>query len=215
MEYKLLPLEASDFEQFIQDILEALKRKAVAGTAIKEDGSLSRDGIVQAIITGSAFRILCDGKRSGGAVLKCQDDQCSITLLYLEPEYCSATAASAILSTIKGTYPTVGTWLGDAVPACTALQEAEDLSDAEAAALKRRPFTPMQVGIATYTLLGIGLVPALWGGFSGNNTIVVIGLVIAIIAILLRVFFHRCPHCGAYLDKSSLKYCPRCKKRIV
>lgn len=74
---------------------------------------------------------------------------------------------------------------------------------------------PKKISLLTYLVLFAGLIPALIGGLISSTPLVAAGLIIAVGAIIARVFLFRCPNCGAYLEKASDTVCPRCKKPII
>lgn len=43
---------------------------------------------------------------------------------------------------------------------------------------------------------------------------VMAGLGVFVLAVIFRIVFYRCPHCGVYLDRSSGKYCPHCGELV-
>ena len=72
----MLPLECSDREQFISDNQEAFNYGAMEEFGLRddhfeEDGQIiSRDTIGQSIDSGEAYRIILDGQKVGGLVIK-------------------------------------------------------------------------------------------------------------------------------------------------
>lgn len=73
---QLLPLECSDREQFILDNQEAFNYGAMEEFGLRdnnleEEGQIiSRDTIERSIDGGEAYRIVLDGQKVGGIVIK-------------------------------------------------------------------------------------------------------------------------------------------------
>lgn len=84
-----------------------------------------------------------------------------------------------------------------------------------------KKLTPRQALKAFWTVFIFGAVIVLSGNSSianGNlrgSISAVIGTMLILIAGGIHFCFYRCPHCGKYLDRSSVKgYCPHCGKKI-
>lgn len=75
-EIKLIPLEENDREQFILDNQEAFRYGAMEEFGLRddhfeEDGEIiSRSTIEESINKGIAYRIIADGEKAGGLVLR-------------------------------------------------------------------------------------------------------------------------------------------------
>ena len=73
---QLFPLECSDREQFILDNQEAFNYGAMEEFGLRDDHFeeenqiISRDTIEQSIDGGEAYRIVLDGQKVGGIVIK-------------------------------------------------------------------------------------------------------------------------------------------------
>ena len=87
---QLLPLECSDREQFISDNQEAFNYGAMEEFGLRdnhfeEEGQIiSRDTIEQSIDGGEAYRIVLDGQKVGGIVIKVDGEKViSIFFLFL------------------------------------------------------------------------------------------------------------------------------------
>ena len=84
---KLLPLEASDRNQFILDNQEAFNYGALEEFGLRddhfedEDEIISRKTIEQSIVSGEAYRIMLDGKPVGGVIIKVDGDRSDLFLL--------------------------------------------------------------------------------------------------------------------------------------
>ena len=85
---QLLPLECSDREQFISDNQEAFNYGAMEEFGLRdnhfeEEGQIiSRDTVEQSIDSGEAYRIVWDGKKVGGIVIKV-DGEKATSIFYL------------------------------------------------------------------------------------------------------------------------------------
>lgn len=78
---QLLPLEDSDREQFITDNQEAFNYGAMEEFGLRDnhfeaDGQIiSRETIKQSIDGGEAYRIVSDGKKVGGVVIRIEGEK--------------------------------------------------------------------------------------------------------------------------------------------
>lgn len=83
---QLFPLECSDREQFILDNQEAFNYGAMEEFGLRddhfeeEDQIISRDTIEQSIDGGEAYRIVLDGQKVGGIVIKVDGEK--VTLIF-------------------------------------------------------------------------------------------------------------------------------------
>ena len=88
----LSPLTEADREQFITDNQEAFNYGAMEEFGMREghfeeDGQIiSRETIENSIDNGEAYRILCDGKPSGGMVVKIDGNKGDLELLFVSPK---------------------------------------------------------------------------------------------------------------------------------
>lgn len=73
---------------------------------------------------------------------------------------------------------------------------------------KLKPKKVHQLCIISIVVFGlIGLL-----GASLSNVVLDIICVAGLVGtIIFRLIFFRCPHCGAYLDRSKGQYCPHCR----
>lgn len=84
---QLFPLECSDREQFILDNQEAFNYGAMEEFGLRddhfeeEDQIISRDTIEQSIDGGEAYRIVLDGQKVGGIVIKVDGEKGDLDLL--------------------------------------------------------------------------------------------------------------------------------------
>lgn len=78
--------------------------------------------------------------------------------------------------------------------------------------MKKLP--PKTINAICLALLAVGALIGVGGALSEMYVIVAIGMGIIVCAMIFRVIFYRCPHCGRYLDRSTGKYCPYCGKPV-
>ena len=112
----LQPLQADDKEQFILDNQEAFRYGATEEFGLRdehyeEDGEIiSRATIEKAICEGDAYRIICDGKAAGGAVVRVSGDKGDLELLFVSPHIHSKGIGYAAWCEIERMYPQVKAW---------------------------------------------------------------------------------------------------------
>ena len=88
---QLLPLEYDDREQFITDNQEAFNYGAMEEFGLRdnhfeEEGQIiSRETIEQSVDGGEAYRIILDGKKVGGVVIKVEGERGDLDLLFVSP----------------------------------------------------------------------------------------------------------------------------------
>ena len=112
----LAPLEPDDKEQFILDNQWAFKYGATEESGVRddhfeEDGEIiSRDTIEQSINNGKAYRILLDGKKVGGVVLRVEGDHGELELLFVSPKAHSKGIGYAAWCAVEQLHPEVKVW---------------------------------------------------------------------------------------------------------
>lgn len=112
----LLPLEAADQERFILDNQEAFRYGAMEEFGLRddhfeEDGEIiSRKTIEASIREGEALRIVCDGEKVGGAVVRIAGKQGDLDLLFVSPKCHSKGIGYAAWQEIEKRYPQVTLW---------------------------------------------------------------------------------------------------------
>ena len=112
----LKPLQAEDKEQFILDNQEAFRYGATEEFGLRdehfeEDGeNISRATIEKAISEGDAYRIICDEKAAGGAVVRVDGDKGDLELLFVSPHVHSKGIGYAAWCEIERMYPQVKVW---------------------------------------------------------------------------------------------------------
>ena len=112
----LAPLELDDKEQFILDNQWAFKYGATEEFGVRDnhfekDGEIiSRDTIEQSINNGKAYRILLDGKKVGGVVLRIEGDHGELELLFVSPKAHSKGIGYAAWCAVELLHPEVKVW---------------------------------------------------------------------------------------------------------
>ena len=113
---KIEPLQTEDREQFIKDNQEAfnygaLQEFGVRDNHFEEDGQIiSRDTIERSIDGGEAYRIIKDGQKVGGAVIKVDGDHGELELLFVSPNVHSKGIGYAAWCEIEKLHPEVKVW---------------------------------------------------------------------------------------------------------
>lgn len=89
---RLEPLVADDREQFILDNQEAFNYGALEEFGLRDnhfedDGEIiSRETIERSIDGGEAYRIVMDGKKVGGVILRVNGDKGDLDILFVTPK---------------------------------------------------------------------------------------------------------------------------------
>lgn len=113
---QLLPLEASDREQFIRDNQDAFNYGALEefgqrDDRFEEDGEIiSYDTVSRAIDNGTAYRIMQDGKPVGGVVVRTEYDHGELELLFVSPAVHNKGIGYAAWQRIEDMHPEVTVW---------------------------------------------------------------------------------------------------------
>ena len=113
---QLRPLEHSDREQFALDNQEAFNYGALEEFGLRdnhfeEDGQIiSRETIEQSIDDGEAYRIVLDGKKVGGVVIKVEDEKGNLDLLFVAPSVHSKGIGYATWCEVEKLHPEVKVW---------------------------------------------------------------------------------------------------------
>ena len=113
---KLLPLEASDRNQFILDNQEAFNYGALEEFGLwddhfEEEGEIiSRETIEQSIDNGEAYRIVLDGKPVGGVIIKVDGDRGDLEILFVSPRVHSKGIGYAAWCAVEKLHPEVKVW---------------------------------------------------------------------------------------------------------
>lgn len=112
----LQPLQADDKEQFVLDNQEAFRYGAIEEFGLRdehyeEDGEIiSRATIEKAISEGDAYRVICNGKAAGEAVVRVSGDKGDLELLFVSPHIHSKGIGYAAWCEIERLYPQVKVW---------------------------------------------------------------------------------------------------------
>ena len=113
---RLEPLQAEDREQFIIDNQEAFNYGALEEFGLRddhmeEDGQIiSRDTIERSIDVSEAYRIIKDGQKVGGAVIKVDGNHGELELLFVSPKSHSKGIGYAAWCEIEKLHPEVDVW---------------------------------------------------------------------------------------------------------
>jgi len=113
---QLHPLECSDREQFILDNQEAFNYGAMEEFGLRdnhfeEEGQIiSRDTIEQSIDSGEAYRIVLDGQKVGGIVIKVDCEKGDLDLLFVSPNVHSKGIGYAAWCAVEKLHPEVKVW---------------------------------------------------------------------------------------------------------
>ena len=116
MEIKLTPLTPEDREQFILDNQEAFRYGAMEEFGLRDDHFeepgeiISKDTIEKSIDAGEAYRILADGKKVGGLVLRVNGDRGDLDLLFTSPKEHSRGIGYGAWCEVEKLHPKVKVW---------------------------------------------------------------------------------------------------------
>ncbi len=112
----LLPLEASDREQFIADNQEAFNYGALQEFGLRDESFeetgqiIARETISQTLDLGEAYRIVKNGKKVGGVVIKTDGDRGELCLLFVAPAEHSKGIGQATWHIVEAMHPEVKLW---------------------------------------------------------------------------------------------------------
>ena len=112
----LEPLEDDDRDQFVLDNQEAFNYGALEEFGRRddhfEDGDqiIARSTIEACLGEGEAYRIVCDGERVGGAIVKVEGDRGELEILFVSPRVHSRGVGYAAWCEIERMYPQVRVW---------------------------------------------------------------------------------------------------------
>ena len=113
---ELKSLEASDKEQFIKDNQEAFNYGALEEFGMRDnhfeedEQIISRETIENSIAEGEAYRIVVDGKNTGGLVLKIGGTKGDLDLLFVSPKAHSKGIGYTAWCEVEKLYPQVTLW---------------------------------------------------------------------------------------------------------
>ena len=112
----LLPLEASDRNQFILDNQEAFNYGALVEFGLRDDHFeepdeiISRETIEKSIDGGEAYRIMQDGKPVGGVIIKVEGDRGDLDILFVSPKVHSKGIGYTAWCAVEKLHPEVKVW---------------------------------------------------------------------------------------------------------
>ena len=112
----LCPLKPDDREQFIHDNQEAFNYGALEEFGRrddhfeKENENISRETIENCIVSGEAYRIMADGKKAGGVVVKVNGERGGLELLFVSPKEHSKGIGFAAWRAVEKLHPEVKVW---------------------------------------------------------------------------------------------------------
>ena len=113
---ELVPLQPDDREAFITDNQEAFNYGALEEFGrrddhFEEDGEIiSRATIEASIDGGEAYRIVCEGEKVGGVVIKTEGARGDLDLLFVSPRVHSRGVGYAAWCAVEKLHPEVTVW---------------------------------------------------------------------------------------------------------
>ena len=113
---KLMPLEASDRDQFILDNQEAFNFGALEEFGLRDDHFeeegeiISRETIEQSIDGGEAYRIVLDDQPVGGVIIKVDGNRGDLEILFVSPRVHSKGIGYAAWCAVEKLHPEVKVW---------------------------------------------------------------------------------------------------------
>jgi len=113
---KLMPLEASDRDQFILDNQEAFNYGALEEFGLRDDHFeeegeiISRETIEQSIEGGEAYRIMLDDQPVGGVIIKVDGNRGDLEILFVSPRVHSKGIGYAAWCAVEKLHPEVKVW---------------------------------------------------------------------------------------------------------
>ncbi len=116
MNIVLKPLEKEDREEFILDNQEAFKFGAMEEFGVRdqhfeEEGEIiSRRTIEESIDGGQAYRIIEDGKKVGGAIVRIQGNKGELEILFVTPKAHSRGIGYVAWCQLEKLFPQVKIW---------------------------------------------------------------------------------------------------------
>ncbi|MBO4383924.1 MAG: GNAT family N-acetyltransferase [Clostridia bacterium] len=112
----LLPLTPDDREQFILDNQEAFNYGALEEFGLRDDHFeeegeiISRETIEASIDGGEAYRILQDGEKVGGVIIKVEGARGDLEILFVSPHLHSRGVGYAAWCAVEKLHPEVMVW---------------------------------------------------------------------------------------------------------
>ena len=115
-EVALAPLEEADREAFISDNQEAFHYGALVESGLRdghfeEEGQIiSRETITRSLDGGEAYRIVLDGRKVGGVVLRTDGERGELELLFTAPGVHGRGIGQAAWRAVEALHPEVRVW---------------------------------------------------------------------------------------------------------
>ena len=115
-EVSLTPLQSEDREQFIKNNQWAFRYGAMEEFGMRddhfeEDGEIiSRETIEHSIDHGEAYRIICEGRKVGGVIIRVDGDRGELEILFTDPDVHSKGIGYAAWCEIEKLHPEVRVW---------------------------------------------------------------------------------------------------------
>ena len=112
----LVPLTEEDRESFIMDNQQAFKYGATEEFGMRdnhfeEEGEIiSRATIEHAIDHGEAYRIISDGEKAGGVILRVKGNRGDLGILFVNPDVHSRGIGYAAWCAVEKMHPEVDVW---------------------------------------------------------------------------------------------------------
>jgi len=116
MVIRLLSLSQDDREQFVLDNQEAFNYGALEEFGCRDDhfeedeSIISRKTIEDSIDAGEAYRIIQDGKKVDGVILKVERDRGDLEILFVSPKVHSKGIGYATWCEVEKMHPEVKIW---------------------------------------------------------------------------------------------------------
>ena len=113
---ELVPLTSDDRNQFVLDNQEAFRYGALEEFGRRDDHFeepgeiISRETIERSIDGGEAYRIICDGEKVGGVVIKVDGERGDLELLFVSPIVHSKGIGYAAWCAVEKMHPEVTVW---------------------------------------------------------------------------------------------------------
>ena len=113
---RLSPIRQDDRNQFILDNQEAFNYGALVEFGLRDDNFesngeiISRETIEKSIDAGMAYRILLDGRKVGGVVVKVEGERGDLELLFVSPHEHSRGIGLAARHEVERMHPEVTVW---------------------------------------------------------------------------------------------------------
>lgn len=74
--------------------------------------------------------------------------------------------------------------------------------------------TPSKVHIINWIVIIVDILVMLIGALTDTGAVCIVGIIIFLGCVIFRFACYNCPHCGQYLGRGSVNYCPNCGKDV-